>query len=74
VALVVLKPTYAETTTGEDLRSFLLQFVDQGTISKWAVPDDFHIVDEIPKTSVGKINKKAIREEVRSKDEKYEER
>lgn len=69
VALVVLKPAYAKTTTGEDLRSFLLQFVDQGTISKWAVPDDFHIVNEIPKTSVGKINKKAIREEVRGKKE-----
>ncbi|MBI4962937.1 MAG: fatty acid--CoA ligase [Desulfomonile tiedjei] len=67
VALVVLKPTYNDKITGEDLRSFLLQFVDQGTISKWAVPDDFQIVDQIPKTSVGKINKKMIREQMESR-------
>jgi fatty-acyl-CoA synthase len=64
MALVILKPEYNDKTTSEDLRSFLLQFVEDGTISKWAVPDEFHIVDQIPKTSVGKIDKKLIRERV----------
>jgi len=64
LALVVLKPDYKDTITPENLRSFLLQFVEHGTISKWAVPDTFHIVDQIPKTSVGKIDKKLIREKV----------
>lgn len=65
MALVVLKPGYNDKITSEDLRSFLLQFVEHGTISKWAVPDQFQIVDQIPKTSVGKIDKKLIRERVR---------
>lgn len=45
-----------------DLKDFLLQFVDNGLISKWAVPDEYYFVAEIPKTSVGKIDKKLIRQ------------
>ena len=32
-----------------------------GTLSTWAMPDEIRFVDEIAKTSVGKIDKKAIR-------------
>jgi fatty-acyl-CoA synthase len=32
-----------------------------GSLPKWAMPDDIRFVDEIGKTSVGKIDKKAIR-------------
>ena len=32
-----------------------------GLIPKYAVPDKYVILDEIPKTSVGKMDKKAIR-------------
>ncbi|MEW6138585.1 MAG: fatty acid--CoA ligase [Thermodesulfobacteriota bacterium] len=60
-ALIVLKDGYVGKISGKDLRSFLLQFVDQGIISKWAVPDHFHMTTEIPKTSVGKLDKKLIR-------------
>jgi fatty-acyl-CoA synthase len=62
-ALIVLKEDYAKTFSEDGLRDFMRQFVSQGAISKWAIPDKFLIVDEIPKTSVGKINKKVIREE-----------
>jgi fatty-acyl-CoA synthase len=51
----------------KELRQFLGKFVQEGTISKWAVPDVFHIVNEIPKTSVGKIDKKLIRSTWQSK-------
>jgi len=44
------------------LARHLQQFVDSGTLNKWAVPRQVLFVDEIPKTSVGKINKKLIRE------------
>ncbi|ALR77552.1 fatty acid--CoA ligase [[Enterobacter] lignolyticus] len=37
-------------------------FVDSGHINKWAIPRQIRIVPEIPKTSVGKINKRLIRE------------
>lgn len=40
----------------------LQQFVDSGHINKWAIPRHIQFVDDIPKTSVGKINKKLIRE------------
>ena len=32
-----------------------------GELSKWAMPDDIRFVEAIAKTSVGKIDKKAIR-------------
>jgi fatty-acyl-CoA synthase len=34
-----------------------------GTFAKWQLPDQVLFVDSIPKTSVGKINKKAVRAE-----------
>lgn len=62
VAFVVLHPDAKGSVSEEDLRAFMMSFVGQSVISKWAVPDRFYIVDEIPKTSVGKLNKKVIRE------------
>ncbi|MDQ7783974.1 MAG: fatty acid--CoA ligase [Desulfomonilaceae bacterium] len=62
VALIVSKDGAADKVTSDALRAFLEQFVAQGRISKWAIPDDFMFVDEIPKTSVGKIDKKIIRQ------------
>ncbi|MEG0858424.1 MAG: fatty acid--CoA ligase [Pseudomonas sp.] len=44
------------------LAQHLQQFVDSGRLNKWAVPRQVRFVEEIPKTSVGKINKKLIRE------------
>ncbi|MFI8608812.1 fatty acid--CoA ligase [Pseudomonas sp. NPDC077649] len=41
----------------------LQQFVDSGQINKWAIPRQIRFVADIPKTSVGKINKKLIREQ-----------
>ncbi|UTW13967.1 fatty acid--CoA ligase [Marinobacterium rhizophilum] len=63
LALVVLAAG-AELEPGA-LQQHLMQFVSQGQISKWAVPDDIRIVEAIPKTSVGKLDKKQIREQVR---------
>ena len=34
-----------------------------GEISEWAVPQRIELVAEIPKTSVGKIDKKKLREQ-----------
>ncbi len=44
------------------LEAHLQHFVASGRINKWAIPRLFRFVAEIPKTSVGKINKKLIRE------------
>ena len=40
----------------------LKQFVEQGVIPKWWLPDKVIIASEIPKTSVGKPDKKKLRE------------
>ena len=61
LALVVLKDEFKNKVTGEDLKSFYEQFVENGTIPRFGVPDKIKLVESIAKTSVGKINKKALR-------------
>ncbi len=43
------------------IRAALSDAVSSGSLSKWAMPEDIRFVDEIAKTSVGKIDKKALR-------------
>lgn len=38
--------------------------MEQGHINKWAIPTQIALVTEIPKTSVGKLDKKRIRVEI----------
>jgi fatty-acyl-CoA synthase len=61
LALVVLKNEFKNKVTGEDLKNFYKQFVENGMIPKFGVPDNVRLVDSIAKTSVGKINKKTLR-------------
>jgi fatty-acyl-CoA synthase len=61
-ALVMLKT--GQQATLEDIQSHLMQFVDTGEINKWAIPQKIDFVEDIPKTSVGKINKKLIRDQL----------
>jgi fatty-acyl-CoA synthase len=49
--------------TDETVKSHLKQFADRGVISKYGIPDKILFVDGLPKTSVGKINKKELREQ-----------
>ena len=44
------------STSAEELREHLL-----GRVAKWWLPDEFAFVEEIPKTSVGKFDKKVLR-------------
>ncbi len=48
------------------LKVHLQPFVDAGTIRPWAIPASLALVDEIPKTSVGKLDKKRIRGQLTS--------
>ncbi|MCO4861298.1 fatty acid--CoA ligase [Cupriavidus sp. WGlv3] len=61
VAYVVRKP--GATVTADAIRASLLARVEANRLSKYAVPEPERIVfvDEIPKTSVGKIDKKRLR-------------
>jgi fatty-acyl-CoA synthase len=59
--IVILKPEYQGNVSSEDLKGFMKQFAEQGVLPKYGVPDGYLFVDDIPKTSVGKIDKKALR-------------
>jgi fatty-acyl-CoA synthase len=64
LAMVVLKADQKEGVDESAIKAFCMTYVDNGTIPKYGVPNTVLIVDAIPKTSVGKINKKEIRKEV----------
>jgi fatty-acyl-CoA synthase len=54
MACVVLKPGAA--TSAAELRCFL-----EGRVAKWWIPERWAFIDAIPKTSVGKFDKKVLR-------------
>jgi acyl-CoA synthetase (AMP-forming)/AMP-acid ligase II len=62
LALVVKQPTGADGLTDAVVKNHLKAFADKGTISKYGIPEKILFVDNIPKTSVGKINKRELRE------------
>ena len=60
--LAIVKLISGATEREEDLYKFLqAEGVEKGKITKWMLPDYIAIVDEIPKTSVGKYDKIAIK-------------
>ncbi|MDQ3145609.1 MAG: fatty acid--CoA ligase, partial [Actinomycetota bacterium] len=50
-------PKAGEEITKEELVAFL-----EPRVAKWWLPDDVVIIEEVPKTSVGKFSKKTLRE------------
>ena len=58
VAFVVLKPDYRGAVAPEEILTFL-----EDKVAKWWLPDEVRFIDEIPKTSVGKFDKKVLRAE-----------
>jgi fatty-acyl-CoA synthase len=63
MALVVIKIGYEKKVSESDFSKFIEGFVQQGILPKYGVPDQILIVDNIAKTSVGKLNKKELREQ-----------
>ncbi len=63
--LVVMKPEFKDKTTSEDLKRFMKKAAEEGKLPKYGVPDRYEIVDFIPKTSVGKLDKKVLRKSYR---------
>jgi len=41
--------------------------IDAGELSKWAIPDELIFIDSLPKTSVGKLDKKLLRQNIISR-------
>ncbi len=61
VAIVVPQTNLSQKISEEELKNHLMTFVKEGKILKWWIPEKFLFVEEIPKTSVGKYNKKKIK-------------
>jgi fatty-acyl-CoA synthase len=62
MALIVTKPDFAGKLCDADIETHIQNFVDEGVISHLAVPQRILLVDALERTSVGKLNKKAMRE------------
>jgi fatty-acyl-CoA synthase len=60
LALVVLREEYRGKLTQEEIRDHL-----QKSFAKWQLPDEVLFVDDFDKTSVGKTDKKVLREKYR---------
>jgi len=56
LACVVLRPEAAGTVTREDIQGYL-----KDKVAKWWIPDEIVFLQELPKTSVGKFDKKKLR-------------
>jgi fatty-acyl-CoA synthase len=55
--LACVVPKDGEEITADELREFL-----DGRVPKWWIPSEVELIDEVPKTSVGKFSKKDLRE------------
>ncbi len=58
LAAVAPLPEFAGHITKEEVLDFL-----QSRVPKWWLPDDVIFIDAVPKTSVGKFNKRVLREQ-----------
>jgi fatty-acyl-CoA synthase len=58
LACVVALPEHRGQITKQEILDFLT-----GRVAKWWLPDDVVFIEAVPKTSVGKFNKRALREQ-----------
>nr|WP_315859150.1 hypothetical protein [Rhizobium leguminosarum] len=63
LALVVRDRQTGGDLTDVQLKAHLKAFADAGVISKYGIPDKILFVESLPRTSVGKFDKKQLREE-----------
>jgi fatty-acyl-CoA synthase len=61
LACVVALPEYKDQITRQEILDFLAT-----RVAKWWLPDDVVFIEAVPKTSVGKFNKRALREEFKN--------
>jgi fatty-acyl-CoA synthase len=61
LACVVPKPGVSADLSRGAIRAWL-----RGKVADWWLPDDVVVIDVVPKTSVGKFDKKVLRERFRN--------
>lgn len=65
IAIIKIKQGVKTNTFEKKLIEFLTNLVEKGELNKYWLPDRIVRVDEIPKTSVGKFDKKVLRDQYR---------
>src|SRR5581483_23352 len=58
LACIAPRPPYRDQIAKEEILEFLA-----GRVAKWWLPDEIVFIEAVPKTSVGKFNKRALREQ-----------
>ena len=58
LACVAPRPEFRDQITKQEILDFLAQ-----RVAKWWLPDDVVFIEAVPKTSVGKFNKRVLREQ-----------
>ena len=61
--IVTLKPEFQGKVDESELKAFMKKGAEQGKLPKYGVPDRYVFTDAIPKTSVGKLDKKVLRKQ-----------
>jgi len=59
--IVTLKPGFKDKVSADDLKEFMKNWAAEGKLPSYGVPDLYEFIDHIPKTSVGKLDKKELR-------------
>src|SRR6266850_552041 len=62
LALVIRDARAGDDLSNPQIKAHLAALADAGVISKYGIPDRILFVKSLPKTSVGKVDKKALRE------------
>jgi fatty-acyl-CoA synthase len=62
MALIVTRPGYADAISEDDVKAHVQRYADKGVVSKWAVPSRALSLAALDKTSVGKLDKKLLRQ------------
>ena len=69
-AFVTVKDSAASSSSNEDLSKEIIQWAkENSSISKFMVPREVEVVEELPKTSTGKIKKNVLRDWARGNKE-----
>jgi fatty-acyl-CoA synthase len=59
--IVTLKPGFKDKVSANNLKQFMKKWAEEGKLPSYGVPDRYEFIDQIPKTSVGKMDKKRLR-------------
>jgi len=61
LVIIVPKPEFKGKLTIDEMKLYMKKLADEGKIPKYGIPERYEIVDALPRTSVGKVNKIELR-------------